>query len=135
MEPNATTEQNNSKKSKKKILIIAAILAMALIGGIAIFLFINSNSITALSIRIQRMVGEVNLYDAEGKNLSLIERMRLNSGQSLTTGDESLVMMSLDETKLMTLEQTSKAKIVGRKKELVNRRGIRILWTGRRNRR
>ncbi len=81
------------------------------------FLFFN-NRITAIEIRIQRLVGEVNLFDEKGKDLSLMEKMRLNSGQSLKTAEESLVMMSLDNTKLMTLEESSRAKIKASGKEL-----------------
>ncbi len=44
--------------------------------------------------------------------------MKLNSGQSLATADESLVMMSLDQIKLVTLEAQSKAKVRSYGREL-----------------
>ena len=104
--------QNTSseKKSRKKRLVLLLALLAAIAGIILFFIFMN-NRITAIEIRIQRLVGEVNLFDEKGKDLSLMEKMRLNSGQSLKTAEESLVMMSLDNTKLMTLEESSRAKI------------------------
>ncbi len=65
----------------------------------------------AVSMRLQRRVGTVNLTDENGESLSLMEQMRLNSGNKLATEKESLVMVSLDETKLITMEEKSKAEI------------------------
>ena len=45
--------------------------------------------------------------------------MRLGAGQTVTTAGESLIMVSLDDTKLMTMEETSKAEIKTRGKKLL----------------
>ncbi len=44
--------------------------------------------------------------------------MRLLSGQSVTTADESLIMVSLDDIKLLTMEQNSRADIKAKGKAL-----------------
>ncbi len=108
-------EEDIKKKKKKRIAIIAAVLA-ALI-AIAVFFIYEYNSIIAVSMRITRMVGTVNLYE-DGQEKSMREKMRLKAGHSLKTADESLIMITLDETKLFTMEQSSRAKIVPARKKL-----------------
>ncbi len=72
----------------------------------------------AIEIRLQRLVGTVSITDEKGKEISLMEKMRLNSGQTLSTAKESLVMLSMDQTKLITMEALSRAKINGTDKAL-----------------
>ncbi len=104
-------------KKYTKFIILGVILL--LIGVFLLIFFLNSSKkIEGVDIRLQRLVGSVNLYDENGKDLSLIEKMRLNSGNTVTTAKESLVMMSLDEIKLITLEALSKAKITSSGKKL-----------------
>ena len=69
-------------------------------------------------MRIQRLVGTVNLY-TDGKEKPIKEKMRLAGGQTVTTEGESLIMVSLDDTKLMTMEESSKAEIKARGKKLL----------------
>ncbi|MBP5152406.1 MAG: FecR domain-containing protein, partial [Lachnospiraceae bacterium] len=110
-------EKNVRPIAKKPVIIGASIAAVAVIAVVAAIL-LNLNRITAISIRIQRLVGTVNLYDEKGKEKSMIEKMRLNSGHSLKTAVESLVMVSLDESRLLTLEEASQAKIKAKGKQL-----------------
>ncbi|MCR5674811.1 MAG: FecR domain-containing protein [Lachnospiraceae bacterium] len=110
------TEQRTDNR-KKKIIALAALLAAALI-GVLLFFLLSKNDLMAVDIRIRRMVGTVNLHNEKGKELSPAERMRLNSGQRLKTAEESLVMLSLDETRLITLEESSKAQIKAAGKKL-----------------
>ncbi len=107
--------QDNKKKKKIIAVIVAAVLLIAAIIG----LFIYNSAITAVMMRIQRLVGTVNLYNEEGNEQSLREKMRLGAGQTVTTAGESLIMVSLDDTKLMTMEETSKAEIKTRGKKLL----------------
>ena len=100
---------------KKKILII--ILGVLLLIGIIIGIIIYANAITAITMRIQRLVGTVNLYN-DDKEVELREKMKLGAGQTVTTAGESLIMVSLDDTKLMTMEESSRADIKARGKKL-----------------
>ena len=78
----------------------------------------GADQASAIAMRLQRLVGTVHLYDAKGKETSFQEQMRLLSGQSITTALESLVMVSLDDTKLVTLEENTKANIESSGKKL-----------------
>ncbi|MCR5831883.1 MAG: FecR domain-containing protein [Lachnospiraceae bacterium] len=112
-------EDNMTEDKRRKKKIIAVIIAVILILGAVIAFLIYNNAITAVTMRIQRLVGTVNLYDEEGAEQSLREKMRLGAGQTVTTAGQSLIMVSLDETKLMTMEETSKAEIKTRGKKLL----------------
>ena len=78
----------------------------------------GKEDMTAISMRLQRMVGSVSLKDNKGQEKTLAEQMRLESGNRLSTGAESLVMVSLDETKLITMEEKSNADIKASGKNL-----------------
>ncbi len=99
----------------RKIILGGIILLLLLC--ISLFFLIPKNLI-AVEIRLQRLVGIVNMYDDRGKEISLIEKMRLNSGNRVTTGDESLVSMSLDDTKIVTVEEDSEIQIKSSGKKL-----------------
>lgn len=109
----------NGNDDKKKKKIIAIIVAIVLVLAAVIGFFIWNSAITAVTMRIQRLVGTVNLYNEDGSEQSLREKMRLGAGQIVTTAGESLIMVSLDDTKLMTMEETSKAEIKTRGKKLL----------------
>ncbi len=105
-------------ESKKKKRIIISIICLLLLLGAGLGLYIRNMGITAVTMRLQRLVGDVCLYNDEGKSQTLKEKMTLKSGQSLETAGESLVMVSLDEIKLLTLEENSVADIKARGKSL-----------------
>ncbi len=109
----------NTKENKKKKRLIMIIVGALLLIGVIIGLFFYYNAITAVTMRIQRLVGTVNLYNEEGAEQSLREKMRLGAGQTVTTAGESLIMVSLDDTKLMTMEESSRAEIKARGKKLL----------------
>ena len=106
----------NKIREKKKILIPAIAGALVII-TLAIVLIVRANAITAVSMRIFRMVGTVNLYD-NGREQSMKEKMRLKEGNSLKTAEESLVMISLDEIKLFTMEESSRARVIPERNRL-----------------
>lgn len=114
-----TVSKDNTQENKKKKRLIAIIVAAVLLIAAVIGIFIYNSAITAVTMRIQRLVGTVNLYNEEGAEQSLREKMRLGAGQTVTTAGESLIMVSLDDTKLMTMEEISKAEIKARGKKLL----------------
>jgi len=72
----------------------------------------DASSATAVEMRVQRQVGTVSLSNDKGENVTLMEKMRLNAGHNLDTAKESFVMVSFDETKVMTLEENGSASVV-----------------------
>ncbi len=99
---------------RKKVLSILMVAAMAASaasvagcgggGGDA-----SSNS--AVEMRVQRQVGTVSLSNEKGENVTLLEKMRLNAGHNLDTAKESLVTVSMDETRLLTLGENGEASV------------------------
>ena len=72
----------------------------------------DASSATAVEMRVQRQAGTVTLSNDKGENVTLMEKMRLNAGHNLDTAKESFVMVSFDETKVMTLEENGSASVV-----------------------
>ncbi len=97
-------------KRKKALSIVLAVALMASAagcgggGG-------DASSATAVEMRVQRQVGNVSLSNDKGESVTLMEQMRLNAGHKLDTAKESLVAVSMDQTKLMTLEENGEASV------------------------
>ncbi len=98
--------EKEKQNKKKRIIIIAAIIALL---AAVILILIFRSQIRATTMRILRMVGEISLEDG-GKNKTVKENFRLNSGNALSTADESLVSIGLDDTKIVTLDELSRAE-------------------------
>lgn len=65
----------------------------------------------AVSMRLQRTAGKVSLWDVKGQEQSLLEQMRLIVGNVLGTEKESLAQVSLDDSRMVTMEEKSKVSI------------------------
>ena len=102
---------------KKRMLMI--IVALILIAAAVIIFFIWRSRITATTMRILRLEGEVTLED-NGKPKPVKENLRLASGNALSTAVQSLVSIGLDDTKIVTLNERSRAEFnqSGRKLDL-----------------
>lgn len=96
---------DNKEKKKKIVMIVAAVLL--LVAAVIIFLYFRSQ-IRATTMRILRIEGEVTLED-DGKPKSIKNNLRLNSGNALSTAVKSLVSIGLDEVKIVTLDERSRA--------------------------
>ncbi len=97
-------KEQTDKRKKIIMIVVAAILVIA---AVAIFLYFNSK-IRATTMRILRIEGEVTLED-DGKPKSITDNIRLNSGNALSTAVRSLVSIGLDEVKIVTLDEKSRA--------------------------
>lgn len=109
---------NEEAASKKKKIILIIVAAVILLLGIILF-FLWRSKITATTMRILRIEGTVTLED-DGKEKTITNNLRLNSGNALTTALKSLVSIGLDDTKIVTLDENSRAEFnqSGRKIEL-----------------
>ncbi len=87
-------------------MIVAAVLLVAV--AVIIFIYFRSQ-IRATTMRILRMEGEVSLED-NGEKKTATENLRLNSGNALSTATKSLVAIGLDDMKIVTLDELSRAE-------------------------
>ena len=95
------------KRKKALSILIAAAMALSATGcggG-------SSANNTAVEMRVQRQVGTVSLSNEKGESVTLLEKMRLNAGHNLNTAKESLVTVSMDETRILTLGEEGEASV------------------------
>ncbi len=106
-----------TNEKQKKIVMIVAVVVL-LVAAVIIFLYFRSQ-IRATTMRILRMEGVITLED-DGKEKTATENLRLKSGNALSTATESLVSIGLDESKIVTLDEISRAEFnqAGRKLDL-----------------
>ncbi len=106
--------------NKKKIPIIATVTALLIICAVLVVFFLQKNRIKATTMRLLRIVGEVNLTE-KGKDKTAMTDIRLGDGNVLSTGTQSLVSVGLDDTKIVSLEENSRCEFhqKGKKTELM----------------
>ena len=97
------------------VSVIAAVAVAAV--GITIFL-INRNMILATTMRLLKVEGTVNIEDASGTVKPVIDNIRFQSGDTLSTGADGLASIGLDDTKIVTLENDSRAEFYKNNKQL-----------------
>lgn len=102
------TEKKNFALDKKKLIIIGAVAAVVVI-GVVLFLVLGNDSLRATTMKLLRMEGTVTLEE-EGKTKAVKENLRLKNGDAVTTETASLVSVGLDETKIVTLDELSRAE-------------------------
>lgn len=120
MEKGELTDMSESTESKKKIgkkgIIIIAIVALLLIAGLIVF-FLFRGKIRATTMRLLRLEGTVSMEE-NGREKAVKENLRLKSGNALNTEIESLVSIGLDDAKVVTMNETSRAEFTQKGKYL-----------------
>lgn len=96
---------------------IATVISTLAVVGVVVGVLVYNSWILAIVMRVERLVGEVNMFE-NGNKQEIFEQMRLRDGQSIITGGQSLITISLDNTKLMTMEESSLAYVRGRRNKL-----------------
>lgn len=91
-----------------KILSIA--IPSVVIIGVIILIIVLSNGLTATTMRLLRVEGTVTLEDATGAQREIVNSMRFDSGDAISTGAASLASIQLDDHKIVTLEENSRAE-------------------------
>ncbi len=100
--------------SIKKIAVIVAIL-MASVAGIIIFIY--AQRLTATTMRLLKMQGIVKLFDKE-KEKTIIDNIRLANGNAIKTESASLAAIALDDSKVVTINDESRAQFEQKGKKL-----------------
>ena len=92
---------------EKKSLAILLAVTLCIMSGCGS----PEEKMEAVSMRLQRTAGKVSLWDVKGQEQSLLEQMRLIVGNVLGTEKESLAQVSLDDSRMVTMEEKSKVSI------------------------
>jgi hypothetical protein len=92
------------RASSKRLIVLLAALLLALLpmcGALA------EDEYAAQSMRLLHYEGEVEILDANGKPRFVMENARFKSGEAMRTGEASTASVSLDATKIVTMDQQS----------------------------
>ena len=95
--------------TKKKLIILISAMGVALIAAAGICLLLYTLKFRANTIRLYSYEGEVKLVDDKGRSIEVKEDKRLTSGNVLSTKKESRAWVLLDEDRMVTLMEKSKA--------------------------
>lgn len=90
--------------------LLGFILAFVLVFGL-LSTAIAAESATATDMRLQSTTGTVSLKNASGKSVSIRTGMKLYSGYTLSTSSKSYAYVSLDSTKAVKLDASTKVQV------------------------
>ena len=97
-------KESDMKKTLKNRMILVWALVVTLLMAAAPAL---AEEYAASTIRLERYEGDLQIEDANGKPRFFMEGVRLASGDVMTTGTASAASVSLDATKILTMDQES----------------------------
>ena len=112
-EQNGNSRQNEYRLSVKLLMMIFGFVAVLVVG----IYFLSESRYSAATMRLRRIEGTVSLEE-EGIVRTILRNMKLHDGNALKTDLKSLASISLDDTKLVTLEELSRAEFYQKRKEL-----------------
>jgi len=110
-----TRIRDMSKKEKIVVSSIAVVIVLAVAAAIAV---IANNRYLATTMRLLRVEGTVNIEDSTGAVKPVIDNIRFESGDALSTGSDGLASVGLDDTKIVTLENDSRVEFQKHDKQL-----------------
>ena len=98
------------RKKSKKPIIIGVVSAVAVVAiAVTLVLTLSSKAIRATTMRMLRMEGTVTLEE-NGKEKEVREDLRLKSGNAVNTEAASLCSIGLDDFKIVTMNEISRAE-------------------------
>ncbi|MBR1440998.1 MAG: FecR domain-containing protein [Lachnospiraceae bacterium] len=105
-------------KGGKTLIIVGIILALVVIGVIVALLSIRGSKLKATTMRLLRRVNVVTLEDEKGNAKAMTDNMKLQNGNALSTEADSMVSVGLDDYKVVTVEENSRAEFYQQGKQL-----------------
>lgn len=106
------------KKFSKTTKIIIVAGALAVIVAAVLCIVFAGKGYTATTMRLLRIEGVVNLEDSKGSVKPVSNNLRFQSGDALSTGADGLASVGLDNTKIITLQNESRAEFMKKNKQL-----------------
>ena len=113
---NIVDKFKNLTREKKIIAAVGAVVVVAAI--VIVCIVISNNKYLATTMRLLRVEGTVNIEDSKGGTKSVTNNMRFQSGDALNTGADGLASVGLDDTKIITLQNDSRAEFLKKGKQL-----------------
>ena len=113
------TQINKSPKfSKQKITIL--VLSLAVVAAVAVVagILLTRNDYLAKTMRLLRVEGTVNIEDQKGGTKPVTENVRFQSGDADSTGVDGIASVGLDDKKIVTLNNDSRAEFIKNGKSL-----------------
>ena len=104
-----------SKKANIATGVIAVVVISAVAAGIIVF---ARSSYLANTMRLLRIEGTVNIEDSKGGSKPVSDYVRFKSGDALNTGNDGLASVGLDNAKVVTLQNDSRAEFLKKGKKL-----------------
>ena len=105
------TERSTDMKKKRFLFRRLILMATALL-MVNLCLSAVGESYSANVMRLLNYEGEVHILDADGSNRFIMENARFNSGETMLTGEASSASVSLDSSKIVTLDAVTKVEFV-----------------------
>jgi hypothetical protein len=106
------------KKMPLGIKIACSAAAVALIVAVVVVAVLSRNGYIATTMRLLRVEGTVTIEDSKGGIKPVIDNIRFQSGDALSTGSDGLASVGLDDTKIITLQNDSRAEFTKQGKHL-----------------
>ena len=104
--------------SKTEKIVISSITAAVVIAVIAVIALVVNNNYLATTMRLLRVEGTVTIEDSTGTTKPVLDNIRFQSGDALSTGSDGLASVGLDDTKIVTLENDSRVEFTKQGKQL-----------------
>ncbi|MBR6483438.1 MAG: FecR domain-containing protein [Clostridiales bacterium] len=105
------------KLTKKKKIIYGS-SAGVILAGIIIAIILSTTGYYATTMRLLRVEGTVNIEDGNGNSKPIMENARFQSGDAINTGSASLASIGLDDDKIITLDENSRAEFSKKRKQI-----------------
>ncbi len=108
----------NIRKMTLGMKIIYSVVALGIVAAIVIAIVLSRNGYLANTMRLLRVEGTVNIENGEGGTKPVIDNIRFQSGDALNTGADGLASVGLDDSKIVTLQNDSRAEFTKSGKRL-----------------
>ena len=107
---------NPDNRSKQKKLIIFFISAVIIIAAVLLVIWAQSGYL-ATTMRLLRTEGTVNIENSKGDDKPAVKNVRFQSGDAINTGSDGLASVGLDNYKIVTLQNDSRAEFRKKRKK------------------
>lgn len=93
------------KKMPLGIKIACSAAVVAVIAAVIVVIVISRNGYVANTMRLLRVEGTVTIEDSKGGTKPVIDNIRFQSGDALSTGSDGLASVGLDDTKISKMTE------------------------------